>query len=63
MPKVNQGTVVNAPIPVPPIQEQQRIVAKIKQLMTLCDQLKTRQAQARQLNEQLANTLVEHAVK
>jgi type I restriction enzyme S subunit len=47
---------------VPPVQEQYRIVAKVDQLMTLCDQLKSRLTQARQLNEQLASTLVEQAV-
>ena len=49
-------------IPLPPATEMQRIVAKVDQLMTLCDQLKARLTQARQLNEQLATTLVEQAV-
>lgn len=62
MPKINQSTVVNAPVPIPPIAEQHRIVAKVDQLMALCDQLKTRLTQARQLNEQLATALVEQAV-
>ncbi len=48
--------------PLPPLPEQHRIVAKVDQLMALCDQLKTRLAQARQLNEQLATALVEQAV-
>ena len=47
---------------IPPLAEQHRIVAKLDQLMALCDQLKTRLTQARQLNEQLASTLVEQAV-
>ncbi len=47
---------------VPPLPEQHRIVAKVDQLMALCDQLKTQLSQARQLNEQLASTLVEQAV-
>lgn len=46
----------------PPLAEQQRIVAKVDQLMALCDQLKTQLSQARQLNQQLASTLVEQAV-
>jgi type I restriction enzyme S subunit len=49
-------------VPLPPLAEQHRIVAKVDQLMTLCDQLKTRLTQARQLNEKLASTLVEHAL-
>lgn len=48
--------------PLPPLAEQHRIVAKVDQLMALCDQLKPRLTQARQLNEQLVSTLVEQAV-
>lgn len=62
MPKINQGTVVNAPIPIPPLAEQHRIVAKVDQLMALCDQLKARLNQARQVHEHLASALVEQAV-
>jgi len=47
---------------IPPLAEQRRIVAKLNQLMVLCDQLKTRLTQARRLNEQLATALVEQAV-
>ncbi|WP_341708665.1 restriction endonuclease subunit S, partial [Halopseudomonas sp.] len=46
----------------PPLAEQHRIVAKVDQLMALCDQLKTHLSEARQLHEQLASTLVEQAV-
>jgi type I restriction enzyme S subunit len=49
-------------VPLPPAKEIRRIVAKVDQLMALCDQLKARVNQARQLNEQLASTLVEQAV-
>lgn len=62
MPKINQGTVVNAPVPIPPLAEQHRIVAKVDQLTAICDQLKNRLTQARRLNEQLATALVEQAV-
>ncbi|MCK9740379.1 restriction endonuclease subunit S [Pseudomonas syringae] len=48
--------------PLPPLGEQQRIVAKVDQLMALCDQLKTRLTQARQLNAQLTSTLVERSL-
>ncbi|KJH84100.1 restriction endonuclease [Pseudomonas fluorescens] len=48
--------------PLPPLGEQQRIIAKVDQLMALCEQLKTRITQARQLNEQLASTLVERSL-
>lgn len=56
------GDVEQLNIPVPPLAEQHRIVAKVDQLMALCDQLKTRLNQARQVHEQLAGALVEQAV-
>ena len=62
MVNLNHGILLKMPIAVPPIIEQHRIVAKVDQLMALCDQLKTRLTQARQLNEQLATALVEQAV-
>ncbi|UEG62291.1 restriction endonuclease subunit S [Stutzerimonas chloritidismutans] len=61
-PKLALHRIAGSVLALPPLAEQHRIVAKVDQLMALCDQLKTRLTQARQLNEQLANTLVEHAV-
>ena len=49
-------------LPLPPLSEQHRIVARVDQLMALCDQLKTRLTQASQLNEQLASALVERSL-
>ncbi|WP_166365341.1 restriction endonuclease subunit S [Pseudomonas akapageensis] len=59
---ISQEKLKLTPIPLAPLPEQHRIVAKVDQLMSLCDQLKTRLTQARQLNEQLASTLVEQAI-
>ncbi|MFJ2388306.1 restriction endonuclease subunit S [Pseudomonas koreensis] len=61
-PNLNLGKIKETVLPLPPVIEQHRIVAKLDQLMTLCDQLKARLTQARQLNEQLASTLVERAL-
>ncbi|CAI8772340.1 type I restriction enzyme, S subunit [Pseudomonas sp. IT-232MI5] len=61
-PNLNLGKIKETVLPLPPVIEQHRIVAKVDQLMILCDQLKTRLTQARQLNEQLASTLVERAL-
>jgi len=59
---LNQGQISSLAIPLPPLAEQHRIVAKVDQLMALCEQLKTRICQAQQLNERLASTLVKQAV-
>jgi len=40
MPKINQGIVSNTLIPLPPLAEQKRIVAKLEELLPLCDMLK-----------------------
>lgn len=37
MPKINQKALTGLPIPLPPIEEQLRIVNNIKRLMELCD--------------------------
>ncbi|MGP0172499.1 restriction endonuclease subunit S [Pseudomonas sp. NCHU5208] len=59
---ISQEKLKRAPIPFPPLPEQHRIVAKVDQLMSLCDQLKARLNLARQVHEQLASALVEQAV-
>jgi len=48
--------------PLPPLAEQHRIVAKVDELMAICDQLKARITQAKQLQQKLADVLVEQAV-
>ena len=49
-------------IPIPPLAEQHRIVAKVDELMALCDQLKSRITDASRLQQKLADVLVEQAV-
>ena len=39
MRKINQAILQATPIPLPPIAEQYRIVAKVDELMALCDRL------------------------
>jgi type I restriction enzyme S subunit len=60
---VNGTIMKNMLISVPPFAEQHRIVAKVDQLMMLCDQLKTKLTQARLLNDQLSAVLVEQALR
>lgn len=48
--------------PIPPLAEQHRIVAKVDELMTLCDTLKARIKLAQTTQIHLADTIVEQAV-
>jgi type I restriction enzyme S subunit len=52
----------NAIISLPPLAEQHRIVAKVDELMSLCDALKARIAAAQTTQLQLADAIVEQAV-
>jgi len=49
-------------VPIPPLAEQHRIVAKVDALMALCDQLKTRIQQVNQEQQAIADALVAQAV-
>lgn len=50
------------PIPVAPENEQRRIVAKVDEFMALCDDLKSRLADAQTTQVHLADAIVEQAV-
>jgi len=52
---LNMGLVAELSIPLPPLAEQQRIVAKVDELMALCDQLEQQQTD----NIEAHKTLVE----
>ena len=49
------------PVPVPPLAEQQRIVARVEELRRLCAQLRERLTQAREVQARLADALVAQA--
>lgn len=58
------GTILrNMRIPVPPAAEQHRIVAKVDELMALCNRLKADLATAGQQQAQLTDTLIESALE
>ena len=49
-------------VPLPPLSEQHRIVAKVDELMSICDQLKASLASAQKTQLNLADSLVEQAI-
>ncbi|VVS94054.1 restriction endonuclease subunit S [Desulfoluna spongiiphila] len=49
-------------IPLPSVEEQHRIVAKVDELMAFCDKTKTRLQQAQQTRLHLADAMVEEAL-
>lgn len=51
-----------APIPLPPLDEQQRIVDKIQELLVLCEELQTSTAHAAQLRSRLFEAVVSRAL-
>ncbi|PWV75311.1 restriction endonuclease subunit S [Halomonas sp. A11-A] len=59
---INKTQLRSCIVPVPPLDEQQRIVDKVDELMALCDQLKNRLAEAGATRTHLAEAVVEQAV-
>jgi type I restriction enzyme S subunit len=58
MPKINQTTLKSLPLPIPPLAEQRRIMAKVDQLMALVDGLEAQQAASRATAVNLLSALV-----
>ncbi|GAB3550174.1 hypothetical protein GCM10027343_32940 [Noviherbaspirillum agri] len=61
--RIGLGNFRQLPFPLPPLAEQHRIVAKVNELMALCDQLKADLAESRRSQERLASTLIEAALQ
>jgi type I restriction enzyme S subunit len=57
MPKINQATLKSLPLPIPPLAEQRRIVAKVDQLMLLVDEMEEQLALARTASERLTQAV------
>lgn len=55
---LNADKVRNVPIPLPPLAEQSRIVARVEELMRLCDALEAKVQLETTQHAQLANTLL-----
>ncbi len=58
MPKINQDELNSLIIPLPPLAEQNRIVAKVDELMNLCDQLEARVNDAQQQGKLLMESVL-----
>lgn len=61
MPKLNQESLNDFLVPLPPLAEQHRIIAKVTELLALCDQLKARIVAAR-AKQATGRALVKQAV-
>jgi type I restriction enzyme S subunit len=57
--KLPSDSIFDVPIPIPPLAEQHRIVAKVDALMALCDALEARLAAAREAQAAFAAAAVE----
>ena len=62
-PIINKSKWDEIHLPIPPVAEQHRIVAKVDELMALCDRLKADLATARQRQATLADTLIAAALE
>ena len=56
--ELNTSSAINLPVPLPPLAEQQRIVAKVDELMALCDQLEQRQEDSVRTHATLVEALL-----
>jgi len=61
-PNLSSGNVKKYLIAVPPIAEQRRIVAKVDELMALCDQLETSLTSADETRKKLLDALLADAL-
>ncbi len=62
-PGLNLSNIRDLELPIPPLAEQHRVVAKVDELLALCDQLSTDLTIANQRQVRLANTFIESALE
>lgn len=62
-PNVNATALKNIIVPIPPLDEQHRIVTKVNELMALCDQLEQQQENSITAHETLVETLLNSLVE
>lgn len=59
---LSMGNISKFLIPIPPLAEQHRIVAKVDELMAICDQLKVKLKQSQETQVQLTDALIDSAL-
>ena len=62
-PGLNLDNIRSLSIPVPPLAEQHRIVAKVDELMTLCDQLEASLSTGEDHRRRLLEALLQQALQ
>jgi type I restriction enzyme S subunit len=58
-PNISRIKIVNTVVPLPPLAEQKRIVAKVNELMVLCDKLEAHREKKQELQSKLNNAALE----
>lgn len=59
LPRMGTESARLAPFPLPPLEEQSRIVAKVDELMALCDKLESQQQKKRKLQNKLRQSVLQ----
>jgi type I restriction enzyme S subunit len=59
---ISQGKLRSVPIPLPPLAEQHRIVARVDELMALCDQLEQQLSQGEASRRKLLEAVLQEAL-
>jgi type I restriction enzyme, S subunit len=62
MKNVSREVIYALPVPLPPAGEQQRIVARVRELMALCDQLEAELTNDQACKESLLKSILYHAL-
>lgn len=62
VPRILKPNLLATPIPLPPLSEQKRIVAKVDRLMILCDALEEKIEKSNENQEKLLEAVVHEVV-
>jgi len=62
-PNISQEHITNIYIPLPPLEEQHRIVTKVEQLMKICDELEQTVQQNQKYSQELLKVSLKEALE